>query len=80
MTACHIDKACEVEAECTAKAVEAAMKKAKPEQVQNEDGTWPTLYCVDCDEEIEKPRLLLGKVRCIACQTKLEKKRKRYGY
>lgn len=75
MPACHIDKACEVEAAATAKAIKAAMLRARPEQVQNEDGTWPTIYCVGCDEEIEKPRLLLGKVRCIACQTRLEKRK-----
>ena len=80
MTACAIDEACAVEAASTALAVEAAMQKARPEQVQNEDGTWPTIHCADCDYDIEKPRLLLGKVRCIACQTKLEKKRSRYGY
>ena len=52
----------------------AARAKAAPEQVQLPDGTWPTVECVDCGEDIEKPRLAMGKVRCISCQTHKERK------
>lgn len=49
---------------------------AAPEQVQNEDGTWPVTECVDCGDEIEVGRLELSKVRCLRCQEILEKKRR----
>lgn len=50
--------------------------KAKPEQVRNPDGTWPTTECVDCGEDIEDGRLEMGKVRCFRCQTIKERKEK----
>ena len=78
MTADFIDQASDLEAATTALALERAMAKAKPEQMQNDDGSWPTLLCRDCDEEIEEPRLLMGKVRCIGCQTAHEKRSKQY--
>lgn len=34
------------------------------------------LHCIDCDEEIHAARLALGKVRCIQCQSLLERKAK----
>ncbi len=49
---------------------------AAPEQIQNEDGTWPVTECVSCGDEIEEGRLALGKVRCLRCQELLEKKRR----
>ena len=79
MTADFIDQASEVEAATTAAALAAALLKARPEQIQNDDGSWPTLECRDCGGEIEKQRLLMGKVRCISCQTELEKRGKQYG-
>lgn len=51
---------------------------AEPEQIQNEDGTWPVTECVDCDADLGK-RMALAKVRCIHCQAALEKKRGGYG-
>jgi RNA polymerase-binding transcription factor DksA len=53
-----------------------ARARNRPEQVQNPDGSWPTIDCIDCGDEIEKRRLALGKVRCILCQEDLEKRRK----
>jgi len=34
------------------------------------------LHCYDCDEEIPHERLALGKVRCVTCQTLLERRAK----
>ena len=49
---------------------------AAPEQVRNEDGTWPVTECTSCGNDIEEGRLNLGKVRCLRCQETLEKKRR----
>lgn len=53
-----------------------AMKKAKPEQVQNPDGTWPVTVC-ECGDPIPPARLALGRIRCVACQEDLEKDEQR---
>ena len=59
---------------------EAAVRaKAAPEQVPNPDGSWPTMTCIDCDEDLNPARLLMGRVRCIACQTCKEKVEARRG-
>lgn len=59
-----------------------ALARAKfiPEQTRNEDGTWPIVECVDCGEELTSARLLMARVRCIACQTHKEKMEKRRGF
>ena len=71
-----LDQASNVTMASTANQIAHLSQLAAPEQVQNEDGTWPTTECVDCDCEIEEGRLNLGKVRCLRCQEILEKKRR----
>ena len=56
--------------------VQHARWMARPEQVQNPDGSWPQPDCEDCGEDIEEARLNMGKIRCIACQTILEHRKK----
>lgn len=55
--------------------VENARAGAKPEQVQNADGTWPVTEC-ECGDAIPEARIRLGKIRCVACQMDLEKERR----
>lgn len=69
-----IDKASELADAFTEHSIQAVQARNKPEQVKNPDGTWPHEECVDCGEDIPTPRLELGKVRCIHCQTLKEKK------
>lgn len=71
-----VDIASDLELMHTAHYVAQARKANKPEQVQNPDGTWPETECIDCGVEIPLPRLELGKVRCVECQSILEKKTK----
>jgi len=59
--------------------IAAARAKSAPEQVRSEDGTWPVTECVECSAELNHARLLMGRVRCIACQTDKEKRDTRYG-
>lgn len=62
--------------ETLARASEDAIRRlAQPEQVRDADGNWPRSSCVDCDEPIGTDRLEQGRVRCIDCQTILEKKK-----
>ncbi len=35
--------------------------------------------CVDCGDVIPKPRLAMGKVRCVSCQTEREERQKQFG-
>jgi len=52
---------------------------ARPEQVRNQDGTWPQTDCEECGEEIERGRLEQGYIRCIACARYAEQQRKLYA-
>lgn len=51
-------------------AIYEAQQRAKPETHPDFDGK----HCVECDVEIPGERLLLGKVRCVHCQTVRERK------
>ena len=48
-----------------------AAKLTAPEQDDDFDGT----HCVGCWGEIPAARLAWGRIRCVDCQTKLEKHR-----
>ena len=71
-----LDQASNVTLASTANQIAHLSYLAAPEQIQNEDGTWPETECVDCGEEIEVGRLELAKVRCFRCQQSLENKRR----
>ena len=73
-----LDKASEIAQMYADHGLQAVQRKVKPEQVQNEDGTWPHLECVDCSVEIPEQRLALGKVRCIDCQEIIERRASAY--
>lgn len=79
MFADDLDRASWLTQQTTDDAVEEQRRRAAPEQVQNEDGTWPHTECVDCDSEIPEARLALGRVRCVVCQEVLERREKQYG-
>lgn len=79
MFADDLDRASWLTQQTTDDAVEEQRRRAAPEQVQNEDGTWPHAECVDCDSEIPEARLALGRVRCVVCQEVLERREKQYG-
>jgi hypothetical protein len=51
--------------------VAAVRRLVQPEQLQNPDGTWPHEDCVRCGADLGQ-RMLMGKVRCIVCQQRLE--------
>lgn len=53
------------------RALERQIGKSAPETHPDFDGN----HCVDCEEPILVARLKLGKVRCVPCQQRLEKRR-----
>lgn len=58
--------------------VAEARARAKPDQVQNRDGSWPQTECEDCGDDIPLERLLAcGSIRCVYCQTAREKRGQR---
>ena len=69
----QIDQANQLAEEFTSAHVKRIQSLNRPEQIQNEDGSWPYPECIDCDEPIPSGRLALGKVRCIDCQEYKEK-------
>ena len=71
-----LDQASNVTLASTANQIAHLSFLAAPEQVRNEDGTWPVTECTSCGNDIEVGRLNLGKVRCLRCQETLEKKRR----
>lgn len=69
-----LDRAAEWTAQMTDASVANLRLKASPEQVQRPDGSWPHTECVDCDDEIPEGRLRLGKIRCVYCQARKERR------
>lgn len=69
-TADENDRASMREMQFNAEALEKARKRAGPESHPDFDGK----HCVECDEVIHKERIKLGKVRCVHCQSILEKR------
>lgn len=54
----------------TNQALASVKAKLEPETHPDFDGK----HCVDCDNEIPKARLAMGRVRCVHCQGFLEAK------
>lgn len=69
------DIASAVERGLIAQALANHRQKIAPETHPDFDGE----HCVDCDISIPEGRLKLGKVRCVDCQSDLEKYNKIHG-
>lgn len=74
----HLDQATQTTEFLVASRQKEAAARNQPEQVRNDDGSWPHTECVDCDTDIPAGRLALGKVRCIDCQNLKEKRANGY--
>ena len=72
-----LDRASALTARLNEAYVEEARHRARPEQKQNPDGSWPQTECEDCANDIEPGRLALGKIRCLGCQEARESRLKR---
>lgn len=72
-----LDRASALTERLTEAYVDSARRLARPEQVQNPDGSWPQTECEDCGADIELGRLALGKIRCRGCQEARESLQKR---
>ena len=70
----NLDRAADLTRMYTDDAIREAAYRVRPQQVQNADGTWPHPECTDCDNEIPMARLQMGRIRCIYCQERIEKK------
>ena len=73
-----LDQASQLTQRLSDAGVAEARHLSAPEQVCDADGNWEHTECVDCDSDLGD-RLKLAKIRCIACQERLEKKRNGYG-
>ena len=67
----HLEMAERLENAAREHAVYQAAAKNAPEKHPDFDGQ----HCVECDNEIPEQRLQMKKVRCVYCQTTLEKHR-----
>lgn len=56
-----------------------ALQKAKAAMAPETHPDFDGETCVDCGEDIPKLRLTMGKVRCVHCQSSLERKSKLYA-
>jgi len=66
-----IDEAAALEASITESAIAAARQSSAPEMHPDFDGE----TCVSCGDFIPPARLALMKIRCVVCQSRLEKQR-----
>jgi RNA polymerase-binding transcription factor DksA len=69
------DRASAIEAQFNEDALTVARRKTLPETDPDFDG----VHCIECAENIPAARLKLGKIRCIECQTVIEKQGKNYA-
>ncbi len=74
MEADHLDQAQQLTQQLNDAFVSNQRLLGRPEQVQNDDGTWPHSECA-CGELLGA-RMELGKIRCLACQLDLERERR----
>ena len=70
-----LDRASDLTLALNDSAIEEVRRAARPEQVVGPDGKWLRTNCEDCEEKIPVGRLKLGKIRCVHCQTLLERRR-----
>ena len=79
-----IDLASQAEALATACAIAQARSKSLPESYIEDgikitqgvtEGKWVVPECISCYEPIVEGLLLLGKIRCVDCQSLLEKRK-----
>lgn len=70
-----LDEAAALSASMTEAAIEQARRANAPETHPDFDGE----SCVECGDTIPDGRLAMGKVRCVACQTKIELRRKQHA-
>ena len=73
-TADENERATLIEEQFTEAALEAARAKAQPESQPDFDGQ----HCVECAQQIPRARLALGRMRCVACQQRLEREARLY--
>lgn len=71
----EIDRANDRAQRFTDNAVAEAMRKSKPEQVVSPNGEYPVPDCVDCGDPIPLARLVMGRIRCVYCQSMVERGR-----
>lgn len=57
------------------RAIALQRHRMQPETHEDFDGK----SCVECGDKIPKPRLEMGKVRCVICQTTIENHKKYFG-
>lgn len=67
-TADENDRASNAELTHNLDSIERIRALAQPEFHPDFDGR----HCVECGEAVPKPRLSLGKVRCLSCQERIE--------
>lgn len=72
-----LDRAADLTQAATDYAISEQIRKAQPEQVMRADGSWPVQLCVDCGDDLVMARLQMGRVRCVGCQSDVERWRGR---
>ena len=70
-----LDEAAALSSAITDAAIEEVRRANAPETHPDFDCE----HCVDCEVQIPKERLALGKVRCVQCQSRLELRRRQQG-
>ena len=70
-----LDQASEQEAAFRELALAGIAANVRPERHPDFDGE----HCMSCGAEIEEGRLALHKIRCVECQTAIEKRNKQRG-
>ena len=71
----EIDMSSEMEMAFTEKAIQAAVSGLRPEHHADFNGT----DCVECEDPLPELRITNRRIRCVACQTAIERRVKTTG-
>lgn len=71
----EMDMASELEIMFNEGAIAAVCCRLQPEHDEAFDGA----NCVECEDPLPELRLRIGRIRCVACQTRVEQRGKFFG-
>ncbi len=71
----EMDMASQLQEQLNERGLDAVRLNMKPQSHPDFDGD----HCLDCEVDIPVERLAMGRIRCTACETVLEKQKKQRG-
>jgi len=75
----EIDRAAAIANAHNEACVDSARMAMRPQQEPDEHGRYPVTDCAECGEDIPVERLRLGRIYCVDCQDRMERRGRFYA-